>query len=200
MRNFNDKYSLVRALNAVPGADSIDIYLNGSPFFNDVDFTQFTPYVYVPEGSYKLEVFLKDQKENALLEKIVDFRPGELVTLALIGQPGNVEVLPVVEESQIPTENKAKARFIHLVPNGRAINILLNGEEVASQVRYKDITPYLDLPPSTYQVEIELAQNGQLIRNLRVTLSPNRIYTFYALGDKPNFQIFQSLDGATFMN
>ena len=42
-------------------------------------------------------------------------------------------------------------------------------------------------------------ENGQLIRQIRVTINPGRVYSFYALGNKPNFQIFQSLDGATFM-
>ena len=44
-----------------------------------------------------------------------------------------------------------------------------------------------------------LNENGQLIRQIRVTINPGRVYSFYALGNKPNFQIFQSLDGATFM-
>ena len=52
MRNFNENYSLVRALHAVVGEDVVDIYLNGSPFFYNVQFTDFTPYVYVPEGAY----------------------------------------------------------------------------------------------------------------------------------------------------
>lgn len=33
MRNFNENYSLVRGLHAVVGGDTVDIYLNGNPFF-----------------------------------------------------------------------------------------------------------------------------------------------------------------------
>ena len=50
-----------------------------------------------------------------------------------------------------------------------------------------------------YQGILLKNENGQLIRQIRVTINPGRVYSFYALGNKPNFQIFQSLDGATFM-
>ena len=100
---------------------------------------------------------------------------------------------------ETPTGNKSRARFIHLVPNGRPVDILLDKEMVLEDVEYKEVTPYTDVDPKTYQVDVLLNENGQLIRQIRVTINPGRVYSFYGLGNKPNFQIFQSLDGATFM-
>lgn len=200
MRNFDENYSLVRALHAVVDGDVVDIYLNGSPFFNNVQFTNFTPYVYVPEGKYKIEVFLRDQKENPIITDNIEINAGELNTIAIIGESGKtIEILPIKEEMEIPTGNKSKVRFIHLVPNGRSVNILLDKEMVLEDAEYKEVTPYTDIDPKTYQVDVLLNENGQLIRQIRVTINPGRVYSFYALGNKPNFQIFQSLDGATFM-
>ncbi len=200
MRNFDENYSLVRALHAVVDGDVVDIYLNGSPFFNNVQFTNFTPYVYVPEGKYKIEVFLRDQKENPIITDNIEINAGELNTIAVIGESGKtIEILPIKEEMEIPTGNKSKVRFIHLVPNGRPVNILLDKEIVLEDAEYKEVTPYTDIDPKTYQVDVLLNENGQLIRQIRVTINPGRVYSFYALGNKPNFQIFQSLDGATFM-
>ncbi len=200
MRNFDENYSLVRALHAVVDGDVVDIYLNGSPFFNNVQFTNFTPYVYVPEGKYKIEVFLRDQKENPIITDNIEINAGELNTIAVIGESGKtIEILPIKEEMEIPTGNKSKVRFIHLVPNGRLVNILLDKEMVLEDAEYKEVTPYTDIDPKTYQVDVLLNENGQLIRQIRVTINPGRVYSFYALGNKPNFQIFQSLDGATFM-
>ena len=200
MRNFDENYSLVRALHAVVDGDVVDIYLNGSPFFNNVQFTNFTPYVYVPEGKYKIEVFLRDQKENPIITDNIEINAGELNTIAVIGESGKtIEILPIKEEMEIPTGNKSKVRFIHLVPNGRLVNILLDKEMVLEDAEYKEVTPYTDIDPKTYQVDVLLNENGQLIRKIRVTINPGRVYSFYALGNKPNFQIFQSLDGATFM-
>lgn len=201
MRNFNENYSLVRFLHAVPNGDVVDIYLNGSPFFYNVKFTDFTPYVYVPEGKYTIEVFLKDQKENPLIEGTIDIKPEELMTVALVGDfEKSMDIVPIKEEMQIPTGNKSKVRFVHLVPNGRPVDIALDKQIVLEGIEYKEVTPYTDIDPKTYQVDILATENGRLIRQIRVTINPNRVYSFYALGNKPNFQIFQSLDGATFMN
>lgn len=200
MRNFNENYSLVRALHAVVEGDVVDIYLNGSPFFNNIQFTNFTPYVYVPKGQYTVEVFLRDQKENPIITGTIDINSNELVTIAIVGESDkDIDILPIEEEITIPTGNQSKARFIHLVPNGRPVDIVLDSQRVLEDVEYKEITPYIDVNPKTYQVDVLLSENGQLIRQIQVTINPGRIYSFYALGNKPNFQIFQSLDGATFM-
>lgn len=200
MRNFNENYSLVRALHAVVDGDVVDVHLNGEPFFNNIQFTNFTPYVYVPEGKYKIEVFLRDQKENPIITDNIEVNAGELNTIAVIGESGkNIDILPIKEEMEIPTGNKSKVRFIHLVPNGRSVNVSLDKDMVLEDVEYKEVTPYTDIDPKTYQVDVLLNKNNQLIRQIRVTINPGRVYSFYALGNKPNFQIFQSLDGATFM-
>ncbi len=201
MRNFNENYSLVRVLHAVPNGDVVDVYLNGSPFFYNVRFTNFTPYVYVPEGKYTVEIFPRDQKENPIAKYTIDVEPGALMTVAIAGDADeSIDIIPIEEEMQTPTGNKSEVRFIHLVPNGMPVDVALDKQTVLENIEYKEVTPYTDIEPKTYQVDILLSENGRLIRQTRVTINPNRVYSFYALGNKPNFQIFQSLDGATFMN
>ena len=164
MRNFDENYSLVRALHAVVDGDVVDIYLNGSPFFNNVQFTNFTPYVYVPEGKYKIEVFLRDQKENPIITDNIEINAGELNTIAVIGESGKtIEILPIKEEMEIPTGNKSKVRFIHLVPNGRLVNILLDKEMVLEDAEYKEVTPYTDIDPKTYQEAVYLMEMVNLL-------------------------------------
>ena len=200
MRNFNEDYSLVRALHAVVGGEVVDIYLNGSPFFNNIQFTDFTPYVYVPKGQYTIEVFPRDKKENPIIKGTIDINACELMTIAIIGESDKtIEILPIEEEMQIPTGSQSKARFIHLVPNGRPVDIVLDNQTVLKDVKYKDVTEYTDVDPKTYQVVVLLSENNQLIRQIQVTINQGRVYSFYALGNKPNFQIFQSLDGSTFL-
>lgn len=200
MRNFDENYSLIRALHAVAGGESFDIYLNNSPFFYNMRFTKFSPYVYVPKGTYLMRVFLRDKKYNPIVEQMIEVNGGELLTLAVIGEPDSVEILSIKEDIELPPPDKSKARLVNLVPNSVDVNVLLDGELVVSENSFKDITPYEVIEPKTYRVEVELSENNQLIRKLRVTIRPDRIYTFYAMGNKPNFQLFQSLDGATFLS
>lgn len=200
MRNFNKDYSLIRILHAVPGGEDVDIYLNGNPLFNELDFTKFTPYVYIPKGTYTIEVFEEDTKINPILQEKITVEAQELVTVAIIIDEGKIKLLPIKEDMEIAEGNKSKVRFVHLVSKGRTVNILMDNEKIFTDVSYKDVTEYKELDPKLYDVAVESVDSKQLIRRLRINVNPNRIYTFYAIGEAPNFEIIQSLDGATFMN
>ena len=107
MRNFDENYSLVRILHAVEG-DVVDVYLNGSPFANNVRFTEFTPYIYVPKGRYMVEVFPRDEKENPIVQGIIDITSCELMTVAIAGENDkSIEIIPIEEEMTIPTGNQS---------------------------------------------------------------------------------------------
>lgn len=199
MRNFDKEYSLVRFLHAVPNGDAVDIFVNGSSFYKDLDFTKFTPYVYMPKGTYTIEIFQENAADNSLAKQSIDVKPGELVTVAIIVNNGKVELLPIKEDMEIASGRDSKTRFVHLVPNGRNVNIILDNKVIATDLKYTNVTPYEILPPEEYKIDIEAVDSKQIIRSIRVNINPNRIYTFYALGEAPNFEILQSLDGAVFL-
>ena len=199
MRNWNGKYSLVRFLHAVPDGEEVDIYINDTPFYKGLEFTEFSPSVYIPEGNYTVTVYLEDTRENPIVTQSINVKVNELVTIAIVGDGKNIELIPVVEETEIVSGNNSKVRVVHLSPNAPAVNIAVDGQEIFSNVKYKDITEYIPLPARTYAVNVnEAVTNKQLLQN-QVTINPGRIYTFYAVGNMPNAEVIQSLDGATFM-
>lgn len=199
MRNFNEEYSLVRMLHAVSSQDEVDVYINGSPFFKNLEFTQFSPYVYVPKGTYTVEVYPEHTKDNPIIVETIEVDAQELLTIAIIVEDKVPKLLEIEEDMEIAEGSKSKVRFVHLVPNGRTVNILMDGETIFSDVSYTDITEYEEIDPKVYKVDVEVSQNNKLITTMKETINPNRIYTFYAIGDAPNFEVYQSLDGATFL-
>ncbi|MGL5346010.1 MAG: DUF4397 domain-containing protein [Peptostreptococcaceae bacterium] len=199
MRNFNKNYSLIRVFHAVPGGDEVDIYLNDKPFYKELDFTEFTPYVYVPQGKYTLTAYVDGDLDKLLLRQEIEVKNDELVTMALTGDIGDIQLLPIKEDKEIPSGNNSKVRFVHLVPNGREVNILLDGKVEFSNVKFRDITSYLEVAPKLYNVSVIASQNNALINQDQIKVNPNRIYTFYAVGNAPNFDVMQSVDGATFL-
>lgn len=199
MRNFNEEYSLVRFLHAVPNGDTVDLQVNGTPFFNDLDFTQFTPYMYMPKGTYTVEAFNEDTVENPVVRQSITIDEDQLLTVAIVIDNGVVRLLPIEEDKEIAAGRESKVRFIHLVPNGREVNILLDGNKVFNNVGYLDVTEYILADPAVYDVDVEASINEDIINSSQIRINPNRIYTFYALGEAPNFEVLQSLDGATFL-
>lgn len=199
MRQFNKEYSLIRFLHAVPEGEDVDIYISDKPFYKGLEANEFSPYVYVPQGSYTITVYLEDTQDNPIVNEKIDVRANELVTIAISGEEGNISLLPIVEETEAVSGNNSKVRVVHLSPNAPAVNISIDDQELFTNINYKDVTPYKQIPAKVYTINIEEANTGKLMRQDQVTINPGRIYTFYAIGNIPNVNIVQSLDGTTFI-
>jgi hypothetical protein len=178
----------------------VDIYLNGSLFFNRVFFTQFSPYLYVPEGSYEVTVFVTMTKENPILRQNIEVKNGELATLAMTGNYDDIKLLLIPEDKEGASGNNSKVRVVHLSPNLPELNILAYDSILFSEVDFREITEYIEMPSQFYKINIELSQNNRLLRSNRIAINPNRIYTLYLMGNFANSQVFQSLDGAAFIS
>ena len=199
MRKFDENYSLIRVFHAVPGGDTVDIYINDRLFYKGLSFTQFTPYIYVPKGKYTLIVYGEDTIDNPILSQEVEVNNDELITMVLTGDTDDITLLPVIEDKDLADGNNSKLRFVHLVPNGLPVDIIIDNVTQFTDVKFRDITEYIVVDPKEYIIDIVVSQNNQTVDRDKVNVKPNRIYTFYAIGYAPNFDVIQSVDGGTFL-
>lgn len=199
MRIFNPNYSLVRVLHAVPDGEVVDVYINDTLFFRDLVFRQFSPYIYLPEGSYDMSVYSANTRENPLISRNINVDKNKLITIAMVGNAGTLRLLNIEEGIEIPTKGKSKTRVVNLVPNSPDMNILYNDTVLFEHNDFRDITDYKEIDLGIYRIDLELVENGKIVRTTRVNINPDRIYSLYLLGNAANIEIFQSLDGASFI-
>jgi len=199
VRIFEERYSLIRVLHAVPDSDAVDIYINNTLFFKEIRFTQFTPYVYIPEGTHEMEVYNVDTTENPILRGNIEVKNGELATIAMSGNSNDLKLLTIKEDKERPQRGYSKIRVVHLSPNAPEVDILIDGEVLFKDIEFRDISDYVEILAGDYRMDVEAVASQRILRSNRKTINPDRIYTFYALGNLPNVQIFQSLDGSTFI-
>lgn len=199
MRIFNPNYSLVRVLHAVPDGEVVDVYINDTLFFRDLVFRQFSPYIYLPEGSYDMSVYSANTRENPLISRNINVDKNKLITIAMVGNAGTLRLLNIEEGIEIPTKGKSKTRVVNLVPNSPDMNILYNDTVLFEHNDFRDITDYKEIDPGIYRIDLELVENVKIVRTTRVNINPDRIYSLYLLGNAANIEIFQSLDGASFI-
>lgn len=199
MRKFNPNYSLLRVLHAVPDGEVVDVYINDTLFFSDMTFRQFSPYIYVPEGDYQMSVYSAQTRENPLISQPISIAKNKLLTIAITGNAGTLRYLNIEEETQAPTQGSSRTRVVNLVPDSPEINIRYNEEIMFEDSDFREITDYKEISPGVYRIDLELLQNGKIVRTTIVNINADRIYTLYLLGNSANIEIFQSLDGATFI-
>ncbi|WP_270943029.1 DUF4397 domain-containing protein [Romboutsia lituseburensis] len=201
-RVYDENYSIIRFLHAVPRGKPVDIYFNNSLFFNRILFTQFTPYIYVPEGTYEVTIFETGTRENPILREYLEVQRDKMFTLAMTGYEEDLELL-LINEAKEESENTdlSKVRIVHLSPNLPKLNIYLDDNLVFPGVDFREVTDYVEIPAyDIYTLDIVLEKSGRLLRSNQIAVNVDRVYSLYLLGNFANFQVFQSRDGTAFVN
>ena len=191
--------SLVRVFHAAPQAPNVDVYVNDQMVFSNLAFGDFTRYVYLDEGEYNVSVYLAGQKDRPVINQMVDVSSQQIFTIAATGNLDNLGLLVIPDKvSKSPSQNYSSVRVIHLSPNAPGVDILVDGDTLFEDISFGEGTDYVDLNPGTYNVNVVLNTDKSVVLPLKVTLNPDKIYTIYIIGNPPNLQEVQVVDGNTY--
>ena len=138
---------LIRYLNVLPSQKSVDIYVNNKLLYSDVKYKSFTPYIYMENRSYKIDIYEAGTK-NILIRTTFIIPDESLFTLAISGNIGQ-EALIIVDEDieQKSSNSQAVVRFVNLSPDLPIADIFNNDKPIVDNIDYKDQTIYEYLNP-----------------------------------------------------
>lgn len=192
--------SYVRVFHASPDAPPVDIYVNEGLAFKNLSFKEFSEYVQLPMGEYKIEVFPAGQKGTPVLTQNVQVPEKEVITIAAVGNFEDLQLVPYIEGNadDLPV-NESRVRMIHLSPDAPGVDMLIDGRLAFEDVGFMDATDYAQIPSGTYNVTINIADTNDAALTLKVELKSQKVYTIYIVGNPPNLSAIQSLDGSTFV-
>lgn len=191
--------SLVRVFHASPQAPGVDVYVNDQIVFSDLVFGEFTKYVYLDEGEYKVDVYPTGKKDTPVISQMVDIPSQQIFTIVATGNLDDLGLLIVPDKvSKSPSKDYSSIRVIHLSPNAPGVDILVDGDTLFEDISFGEGTDYVDLNPGTYNVNVVLNTDKSVVLPLKVTLNPDKIYTIYIIGNPPTLQAVQVVDGNTY--
>jgi len=192
--------SYVRVFHASPNGPSVDIYVNGGLAFKNLQFKDFTEYVQLPMGEYKIEVFSAGQKETPILTQNIRLPEKEVVTIAAVGNFEDLQLIPYIEGNADDLfENESRVRIIHLSPDAPNVDVLIDGNLAFTDMGFMDATDYVQLLSDSYNLTVNLADTKDTVLTLNIDLKSQKVYTIYVVGNPPNLLGMQSLDGSTFV-
>lgn len=204
MRQMGAVSSYIRLLNASPGTEGVDVFANGKPLVRDVRYKEFTPYVKVVPGTYRITAYPAGTTAKLLADMQITFRPNSIHTAAFIGRPPNTELFTIPEPRVTVPPGRANVRFVHLSPNSPAVDITTpDGKVIFPNVQYKGITNYMALAPGRHTLQARISGTDKVVLNVpNILLKPRRNYSVYAVGlssAKPELQVLIPLDGNTYL-
>lgn len=200
LENNNPPWGYIRVLHAVPNAPNVDVYANETLVFNDLAFGEYTPYLTLPEGRYKIEVYVAGTMNDPILTNNVTNNEGAYLTIGVTGTLDDLGMVGIIDADMPANPGRAMIRFAHLSPNAPAVDITLaNGNVIFDDVSFREITSYMDILPMEYTLEVRGAGSDAIVLTVpNVNAESGKYYTVYAIGlfgDQPELEALLVMDG-----
>ena len=197
--------SYIRVLHSSPKSPAVDVYINDILKFKNLTYGSFTDYVEVISGDYNIKLYPAGTKITPVLNKNIFIPPEKIYTAAAIGTLPNIDLLLVLEPKVNNPSNNAYIKFAHLSPNAGAVDVTLpDGKILFKNVKYKESTDYIEVPPGTYTLEVKPTGTQTIALYVpNVRLKSQHFYTVYAIGlagGNPGLQALIPLDGSSYLD
>lgn len=190
----------VRVIHTVPDAPNVDVYANDNLIISDLAYGNYSGYLSIPEGTYKITLYAAGTKNNPVLENMLTVNKNSILTVAAVGMLNNIGLVAIADANQTRKPGKAMIRFLHLSPNAPAVDITLpNGTVVFSNISFRNLTHYIDVIPENYTLQVRVAGTPNIVLTVpNVNLIADKFYTVYAIGlvgENPQLEALLLLDG-----
>lgn len=180
----SDTGGAVRILHAVPDGPDADVYANDVLLEKNVAFKELTDYTSLPKGDYNITLYVTDSKNSPSISNLLTLNEGDIITMAIVGTVNTVSFLAIPDDNLPIDPNRSMLRFAQVSPYVPAIDITFpDGTVLFDNIKFKDVTPYISLPPQDFTLQLRGAQSHNVALTLpKITLEPNQFYTIYAIG------------------
>jgi hypothetical protein len=174
----------VRVLHSAPDVPAVTVYVNGQAAIQSLAPLESTDYLELPAGTYKVAVALAGQPESAaVLRTDLAVEDGKRYTAYATGLLATSTVkLGALEDVVRAPFNRSSVRIWHNSPDAPAVDVLVNGQTVLTNVPYGVTSQYLPLPAGTYDVRVNVAGTTTTVFSSPITLARGESYTAVAMG------------------
>jgi hypothetical protein len=177
----------VRFIHLSPDAPAVDVTLpeNGNAKLAlGVEFGKASDYVEIDAGTFELSVRPAGSADQ-VLGKRETFEAGRVYTLYATGLAGGRPRLSLLK-SVDARATVARLRVIHASPDAPNVDVYADGQRLLRNVRFRQVSNYLDLLPGQYQLQVVQAgrslQAGPVVIDAPVTVESGKIYAVAAAG------------------
>jgi len=190
----------VRVFHTVPDAPNVDIYADDKLIVSNLAYGDYTKYLTVPVGTYKLSLYVAWTKTTPVLTNMIIANENSMVTVAAVGKLSNISFLAITDANMPSRPGKAMIRFLHLSPNAPAVDITLpDGTVVFGNVSFEQITSYMEVSPMNYTLQVRVAGTSTVVLTVpNINLAADKFYTVYAIGlvgEEPGLGAMLLIDG-----
>jgi hypothetical protein len=177
--------ALVRAVNAISGQASADIYADDMKAFSGLAYKEITPYKELRDNEVTFKVELAGNPEPADQEQELLMDGRHYTVFAMPGADKNERAnLKVLADELVPPDpGKAKVRVVNASPTASNVDVMVAGQQdpLISGVGAQDHTGYKEIDPVMGKITLRDDQKKQ-VANVDATLEAGKLYTVIVVG------------------
>lgn len=180
----------MRAINACPNGGQMTLQVNGSATNGSQGFFLASPYLYVGDGSTNVSFALSANSGTSYQTINQSLTDGGYYSSIVFGRadvtstsdPRYPKVQLATDDRTVPPTGDARLRIVHAAPDASNVDVLIDGQVVASNVAYGKIGSYLNVTAGNRTVQINQAGTSTaLVTAQQVTLTAGQIYSLFAV-------------------
>ena len=174
----------VRVVHASPDAPAVDVLVNGTPAFTNIEFTNVSDYASLPAGTYHVQVVPAGKTTPVVIDTMLTLSPRTDYTVMAIGKLASIHPLVLVDDNSPVPVGMVRVRFVHASPDAPNVDIAVhNGPVLFSNITFGQNGGYITVPRGTYPLEVRLAGTNTVVLSLGdFTLRGGSTYSVFAMG------------------
>ncbi len=175
-------------------APNVDVYANGGAILTDVPFGTLSDYLYVPAGTYQIQVVptgasLADGP--VVIDAELTFDGGTRTTVAATNDLADITAVVVKDPAVQPSPEGAKIRVVHLSANAPKVDVAPDGTgkkgAIFKNLEFGDAKGYKNVPAGEVDLEIRAAGKKAAAFDIPpLTLEDGKAYSAIAIGQFPD--------------
>eukprot|EP01116_Phalansterium_solitarium_P020466 TRINITY_DN6052_c0_g1_i1.p2 TRINITY_DN6052_c0_g1~~TRINITY_DN6052_c0_g1_i1.p2 ORF type:complete len:213 (+),score=67.35 TRINITY_DN6052_c0_g1_i1:129-767(+) len=175
----------IRVAHASPDAPNVDIIVNGSKFWNNLQFREVSYYLqdFEPGRSLEIQVTPTGEDYPYLIDTIITPQKGTANTLVLEGFFKDFAPQLLLDDQQRPQPGYSLVRFVHLSPDAPPVDIVVaDVSPIVTDVSYTQYTNYTQMVAGSYHLQVMVSGSNLVILDLPDVDVPPMPISFYLEG------------------
>jgi len=201
----------LRIVNASPSQPAIDVYITepdvpmefAVPTLQDFEFHEFSSFVELEEGDYRVRITLSGEMEPIYDSGTVTLDQDSISTAVILDASSGGSPLTLValtDDSEEPVvevpDARCMLRLINASPDASFVDVLLDDTEVISTVLFKGVSDYEMVSSGTRNITVEEGSGLTLIDGT-ITLEGGENYTYILMNFKAAIEAILLEDDTT---
>lgn len=181
----------LRVVNAGADFGPVDVYLNGDPAIEALDYSQATEYLELPPGEYELLLTPAGEPPNgALIDAMVTLEPGRPHTVVAIGPTQEADIVVLLDDHTPPADGMSKISLVNVTTDGIDIDLALSdGSTPIALVPFADASEYVELDAGEYDVSVRAVNSAnEIVAIPGFQAEAGNSYSIFAMGTAADYR------------